>query len=137
MKLQAGLGCRIESRYENFSASVAEVSSAVSQLESVVREAEALENAANHHIRPGLQEANREANETLRQLKELSFSVQSANRIKKAYDDMEKIKFAAFQILQFISYAFSDSEPFATGCIRILWQNQCTYIRWNLRTSHL
>ena len=91
MKLQAGLGCRIESRYENFSASVAEVSSAVSQLESVVREAEALENAANHHIRPGLQEANREANETLRQLKELSFSVQSANRIKKAYDDMEKI----------------------------------------------
>ena len=70
LKLQAGLGCRIESRYENFSASVAEVSSAVSQLESVVREAEALENAANHHIRPGLQEANREANETLRQLKE-------------------------------------------------------------------
>ena len=56
-----------------------------------MREAEALENAANHHIRPGLQEANREANETLRQLKELSFSVQSANRIKKAYDDMEKI----------------------------------------------
>ena len=88
---QAGLGCRIESRYENFSASVAEVSSAVSQLESVVKEAEGLENAINHHIRPGLQEANKEANETVRQMKELTLSVRSANRIKQAYDDMEKI----------------------------------------------
>ena len=89
--LQAGLGCRIESRYENFSASVAEVSSAVSQLESVVKEAEALENAIHIHIRPGLQEASKDANETVRQMKELSLSVQSANKIKKAYSDMEKI----------------------------------------------
>ena len=67
------------------------MSSAVSQLESVVKEAESLETAIKIHIRPGLQEANRDANETVRQMKELSISVQSANRIKKAYDDMEKI----------------------------------------------
>ena len=85
------MGCRIESRYENFATSVAEVSSSVSQLESVVKEAEALENAIHHHLRPGLQEANKEVNETVKQMRELSFSVQSANRIKTAYDDMEKI----------------------------------------------
>ena len=70
---------------------MAEVSSAVSQLESVVKEAEALENAIHHHIRPALQEANKEANETVRQMKDLSLSVQNANKIKKAYNDMEKI----------------------------------------------
>ena len=56
-----------------------------------MKEAEALENAIHHHIRPGLNEASKEANETVRQMRELSFSVQSANRIKKMYDDMEKI----------------------------------------------
>ena len=56
-----------------------------------MKEAESLETAIKIHIRPGLQEANKEAMETVRQMKELSLSVQSANRIKKAYDDMEKI----------------------------------------------
>ena len=57
----------------------------------MVKEAESLENAINIHIRPGLQEAGKEANETVRQMKELSLSVQSANKIKKAYCDMERI----------------------------------------------
>ena len=87
--LKSNLRERIESRYEDFSASFNDVSIAVVQLENVIREVEALENSVNNHLKPNLVEAGREATEVSRQLRELSHSVQMANLTRKLFEDIE------------------------------------------------
>lgn len=88
--LKTNLRERIESRYDDFSASFAEVSTAVAQLDSVLHEVEALERSVNSHLKPGLAEAGKEATEVSRQLRDLSRSVQIANLTKKAYEELEE-----------------------------------------------
>ena len=81
---------RIESRYEDFSASFVEVSTTVAQLEEVLRDVENLENSINTHVKAGLLDAGRDAGAISRQLKDLSQSVQLANLTRKAFDDLEE-----------------------------------------------
>ena len=88
--LKANLRVGIESRYEDFSVSFAEVSTAVAQLENILHEVEALENAVNTHLKPNLTDVGKEAAEISKQLKDLSHSVQVANLIRQLYVDTEK-----------------------------------------------
>ena len=87
--LKSNLRERIESRYDDFTASFNDVSIAVVQLENVIHEVEVLENSVNTHLKPNLAEAGREATEVSRQLKELSHSVQMANLTRKLFEDIE------------------------------------------------
>ena len=88
--LKSNLRERIEARYEDFSGSFAEVSTAVLQLEDVLKEVESLEHSISTHLKPNLNEANREAFEISRQLRDLSHSVQIANLTKCAYEALEE-----------------------------------------------
>ena len=87
--LKSNLRERIVSRYEDFSGSFAEVSTAVLQLEDVIKEVESLEQAIGTHLKPSLAEANRETLEISRQLRDLSHSVQMANLTKSCYEALE------------------------------------------------
>ena len=88
--LKSNLRERIEARYEDFSGSFAEVSTAVLQLEDVIKEVESLEHSISTHLKPNLNDANREAFEISRQLRDLSHSVQIANLTKSAYEALEE-----------------------------------------------
>ena len=90
-ELKAGLSDKIAQRFEDFDATFTETSASLEQLESVFKEYELQKNSINHVIRPGLQEASKEAQDILDQLSQLSESVQNANLIKSAYMEMEKI----------------------------------------------
>lgn len=87
--LKSGLSERIEARYTDFSASFAEVSQQIAQLEEVMRETEDLENSIQRHLKPGLAEASRESVEILNQIKELSASASAANKIREVYETLE------------------------------------------------
>lgn len=67
--LKSNLCSRIDSKYEDFIDSFDEVSTAVVQLETIIRDVDALENTVNTHLKAGLIEADREASEIFRQLK--------------------------------------------------------------------
>ena len=87
--LKSNLRERIVSRYEDFSGSFAEVSTAVLQLEDVIKEVESLDQAITTHLKPSLNDANRETVEISRQLRDLSYSVQMANLTKCSYEALE------------------------------------------------
>ena len=86
--LKSNLRERIESRYDDFSASFAEVSMAVALLEDVLKEVEILEHSVSTHLKPNLAENNREATEITKQLRDLRRSVQIANLTTKASEDI-------------------------------------------------
>ena len=76
------------SRYEDFSASVVEVSTTVNQLEDVLKDIDALEHSINSHIKAGLIEIGPDSSIS-RQLDELTQSVRLANLTKIAFENVE------------------------------------------------
>ena len=81
---------RIESRYEDFSASFFEVSTTVNQLEDILRDVDNLEQSINFRIKAGLVEAGKDSMIISKQLKDLSNSVQLTNLTRNSFEDLEK-----------------------------------------------
>lgn len=89
-ELKFSLRERIESRYEDFSASFFEVSTTVNQLEDILRDIDNLEQSINFRIKAGLVEAGRDSMIISKQLKDLSNSVELTNLTRNSFEDLEK-----------------------------------------------
>ena len=89
-ELKFSLRERIESRYEDFSASFFEVSTTVNQLEDILRDVDNLEHSINFRIKAGLVDAGRDSIVISKQLKDLSNSVQLTNLTRNSFEDLEK-----------------------------------------------